>query len=125
MDDLKTAVILLAHGTKEPDASEPVFRYAQDLARETGMHVEGCLREFIEPSVPTVVGKLVEMGVNEIYVVPFFLFKSGHVTRDITNDLNQEKKKYPKLTFKLGKPICYDASLVIVLKKRLEEVRSS
>jgi sirohydrochlorin ferrochelatase len=118
----RTAVILLAHGTREPEASKPVFEYAKALADATGMHVEPCLREFIEPSVPTVVAKCVKDGVERIVIVPFFLFRSGHVTRDIENDLAAEKAKYPTLTIRVGEPIGFDRGVVEILKRRLEAV---
>jgi sirohydrochlorin ferrochelatase len=120
--DQKTAVILLAHGTREPDASKPVHDYARALARATGMCVEPCLREFIEPGVSTVVRKLADGGYRRIVVVPFFLFQSGHVTRDIQDDLAAEKAKFPHLTFDVGEPIGYDDAMVDILKRRLEAV---
>ena len=87
--------------------------------------MEPCLREFIEPSVPTVVEKLAKKGVRDIYVVPFFLFSSGHVTRDIQNDLAAEKAKYPELTFHIGRPLEYDTLLGDLLLKRLREIHPS
>jgi len=121
---MKTAVMILAHGTKEPEASEPVFLYAKALAEKTGMQVVGCLREFIEPSIPTVTKELVEQGVNRVIVIPFFLFNSGHVTRDINKDLAAEKKRYPDVHFDVGQPIGHDPALVEVLSKRLDEVQA-
>ncbi len=121
---MKTAVILLAHGTREPDASGPVYRYAEALAHESGMHVEPCMREFIEPSVPTVVRKLVTAGYARVLVVPFFLFKSGHVTRDIEEDIGAERVKYPEVTFEIGEPIGFDPAMVGILHERLREVLS-
>lgn len=118
----KFAVILLAHGTKEPEASEPVHRYANYLAAHTYQRVEPCLREFIEPSVPTVVGKLVSEGYEQIYVLPLFLFNSGHVIRDIQHDLAAEKAKYPKVQFTVGQPLGFDEMLGELLKKRLGEL---
>jgi sirohydrochlorin ferrochelatase len=118
----KTAVMLLAHGTREPDASKPVYEYAAALARVTGRQVEPCMREFIEPGVPAVVKKLVGQGVERIVVVPFFLFQSGHVTRDIQNDLSAEKAKYPNLVFDVGEPIGFDEAMVDILKRRMESV---
>lgn len=120
---MKTAVMLLAHGTKEVDASEPVHQYAKALAEQTKMKVVPCLREFIEPSVPTVVGELVKEGYQKILVIPYFLFSSGHVTRDITDDLNAEKRKYPQITFEVGRPIGFDPAMVEVLKHRLQEIQ--
>ncbi|MFH1263098.1 MAG: CbiX/SirB N-terminal domain-containing protein [Pseudomonadota bacterium] len=118
----KTVVMLLAHGTREPEASKPVFEYAKALAEATQMHVEPCLREFIEPSIPTVVAKCVNEGVERIVVVPFFLFRSGHVTRDIENSLAVERAKYPALRFNVGEPIGFDRGIVEILKRRLETV---
>ena len=115
--------MLLAHGTREVEASKPVHEYAKALAEQTGMKVVPCLREFIEPSVPTVVGNMVKEGYEKILVLPFFLFNSGHVTRDITNDLDAEKKKYPHLVFVVGQHIGFDSSMVKLLKKRLEEIQ--
>ncbi len=118
----KTAVILLAHGTKELEASIPVHQYAQALARKSGIQVEPCMREFIEPSVPAVVQKLVSQGMDQIVIIPFFLFNSAHVTQDIVKDLDREKAKYPHLDFKVGEPLGFDENVVIVLQKRLEKV---
>ena len=117
----RIAVILLAHGTKEPAASEPVHAYARLLAERTGLRVEPCLREFIEPSVPTVVAKLHTDGYRTIYVLPYFLFKSGHVTRDIAEDLRAQNARYPEIAFKVGEPLGMDALLLELLLKRLEE----
>lgn len=119
-DDPKRAVILLAHGTRDPEASKPVHDYAKKLASVVGMTVEPCLREFIEPSVPTVVKKLIEQGMERIVVIPFFLFQSAHVTRDIQKDLSIEKGKYPNVEFAVGEPIGYDDAMVDLLQRRLE-----
>jgi len=119
---MKTAVILLAHGTREREASEPVFRYAEELARRSGRPVYACLREFVEPSLPTVVARLAAEGVERVILLPFFLFKSGHVTRDIAADLAAEKKKHPHLSFAVAEPIGYDEAVVAVLSKRLADV---
>ncbi|HLG21006.1 MAG TPA: CbiX/SirB N-terminal domain-containing protein [Bdellovibrionota bacterium] len=117
-----SAVILLAHGTREPDASRPVHQYAEELSKASGLRVEPCLREFIEPSVSTVVGKLAHEGVRTVYIVPFFLFNSGHVTRDIQKDLAAEKEKYPNMVFKVGEPLGFDPDLVSILKKKLGQI---
>lgn len=120
--NLKTAVILLAHGTRESEASKPVHDYAKALARVSGMPVEPCMREFIEPSLSTVVKKLVDRGFERILVIPFFLFQSEHVTRNIQEDLSEEKSKYPRLVFDVGEPIGYDEAMVEILKRRLKAV---
>lgn len=88
------------------------------------MVVEPCLREFIEPGVPTVVRNLAERGFTRIVVVPFFLFQSGHVTRDIAADLAAEKAKHPSLSFEVGEPIGFDEGMVDILKRRAEAVLS-
>jgi len=88
------------------------------------MRVDGCLREFIEPSIPTVVGKMVQEGVEKIYVLPFFLFKSAHVTRDIQEDIASEREKYPQVEFVVGDPVGFDPRLVEVLKARTQDVLS-
>ncbi|MCB0308967.1 MAG: CbiX/SirB N-terminal domain-containing protein [Bdellovibrionales bacterium] len=115
------AVILLAHGTKNPESSQPVYGYAKQLSLQTHLQVEPCLREFIEPSIPTVVDKLATKGYRTIFVLPFFLFKSAHVTRDIQNDIEIERKKYPDIKFIIGEPLGDDPLLFALLFKRLEE----
>jgi sirohydrochlorin cobaltochelatase len=114
--------MLLAHGTREKEASKPVHEYAAALAQATGYVVEPCLREFIEPSVPTVTLKLVERGFSRVIVLPFFLFKSGHVSRDIVNDLSAQKERYPNVQFVVADPIGFEPAIVNILRKRLETV---
>jgi sirohydrochlorin ferrochelatase len=123
--DGKRAVVLLAHGTREAEASEPVHRYARELARRFGLRVEPALREFSEPSLTSVVDRLAADGVTEIAVLPFFLFRSGHVTRDITSDLKREGARHPALRFRVGEPLGFDPLLTELLSRRLAELLAS
>ena len=121
MSSARRAVMLLAHGTREVEASAPVHRLAAALAERTKLRIEPCLREFIEPSLPTVVEQLWRDGIEEIFVLPFFLFKGGHVTRDIRKDIEAERRKYPTLKFKIGEPLGEDPLILSLLEKRLTE----
>lgn len=116
-----TAVILLAHGTRKAKASLPVHNYAKALAKKTGLRVEPCLREFIEPSFPTVVSKLNQDGIKRILILPFFLLSGGHVVKDVTKDIAQQKEANPQLTFRLASSLGEDPLLEELLAKRLFE----
>ncbi|MCL2657337.1 MAG: CbiX/SirB N-terminal domain-containing protein [Betaproteobacteria bacterium] len=78
------AVLLLAHGARDPEWARPVQRLAEALERQqSGAWVCTAFLEFMPPSLPEAIDEAVRRGHRRILVVPVFLAAGGHVKRDL------------------------------------------
>ncbi len=99
----KHALILFAHGARNPNWAEP-FRKLQARAGQQlpGGRVELAFLELMEPSLPSVVDKLVDEGCSRISVVPVFLGQGGHVLRDLPPMVEELRARHPQLQLKVA-----------------------
>ncbi|MFM2119009.1 MAG: hypothetical protein RL722_477 [Pseudomonadota bacterium] len=85
-----TAVILFAHGARDPAWARPFEAIAAQMrAARPGTPVQLAFLELMEPRLPAAVADLVAQGASQIEVVPVFLGAGGHVKRDLPELLAQ------------------------------------
>lgn len=94
----KKALVLFAHGARDPRWAQP-FLKMQAIAqgRMPDAVVELAFLELMEPRLPAVVSQLVEGGCTEISVVPVFLGQGGHVLRDLPPMIDTLREQFPSL----------------------------
>jgi sirohydrochlorin cobaltochelatase len=80
---LKQGIVLVAHGSRDPEWSRPFERLATAL--EKRMPAAAVALAYLEhgPSIEEALAALVAKGVGGIRVVPVFLGAGGHVKEDI------------------------------------------
>jgi sirohydrochlorin cobaltochelatase len=80
---LKQGIVLLAHGSKDPEWSRPFERIAAIVGDKLPAVCVGLA--FLEhgPSLDEVLAALVARGAGAIRVVPLFLGQGGHVKQDL------------------------------------------
>jgi sirohydrochlorin cobaltochelatase len=80
---LKQGIVLLAHGSKDPEWSRPFERIAAIVGEKQPAVCVGLA--FLEhgPSLDEVVAALIAKGAASIRVVPVFLGQGGHVKQDL------------------------------------------
>src|SRR4051812_15063358 len=95
------ALILFAHGARDPRWAEP-FRRLRDMvaAQSADVSVELAFLELMEPALPALVERLVKEGCRQITVVPVFLGQGGHVLRDLPAMMETLRKAYPGIVLK-------------------------
>jgi sirohydrochlorin cobaltochelatase len=81
---MKRALILFAHGARDPRWAAP-FEAIADAVREraTGVEVRLAFLELMAPDLPTVADALVADGCTRIDILPLFLGTGGHLRRDL------------------------------------------
>jgi sirohydrochlorin cobaltochelatase len=80
---LKQGIVLLAHGSRDPQWSRPFEKLAAALEKRLpAVAVALCYLEH-GPSLEEALAALVAKGVGAIRVVPVFLGAGGHVKEDI------------------------------------------
>lgn len=97
----KAALVLFAHGARDPRWAAP-FQRLQKItqAGAPSMVVELAFLEFMTPSLPDLVAHLVSQGINHITVSPIFLGQGGHVLRDLPKMIEEVQEQFPTLVVK-------------------------
>jgi sirohydrochlorin ferrochelatase len=97
---VKTAVIVLGHGSRQHGADVPLERLAAAL-RSEGRYaaVEPAFLQYMQPTLSDAVSRCAAQGAERIVVVPFFVQPGAHVTRDIPEGIAEEQRKFPSVRF--------------------------
>ena len=84
MTDKTAAVVLLAHGARDPRWGEPFLRIAEEVRRDApDLKVELAYLEHLPPSLEEAARGLAKSGVRTIRVVPLFFGRGGHLREDV------------------------------------------
>ena len=93
---MSRAVILLAHGSSDPRWSRPIKMLLDRLCRR-GLGADAVALAFLEKSRPTLetaVSVFAELGYKKQTVVPIFLGRGRHVSRDIGKKVAALRKRH-------------------------------
>lgn len=92
MDDKKTGILLLSHGSRLPDGEDVIKAYKEMYLEEfPEAIVEYGFMEIRKPGIPETIKKLTEQAdLEKIIVVPVFIAHGLHTKRDIPKILGIE-----------------------------------
>lgn len=76
-------VVLVAHGSRAPEANEAHRQMAVAVAAEVGLPVVPAFLELAEPAIPDAIVAAVDAGAARVLVLPHFLYLGRHVATDI------------------------------------------
>ncbi|WP_175626397.1 MULTISPECIES: sirohydrochlorin chelatase [Oxalobacteraceae] len=96
------ALILFAHGARDPRWAEP-FQRLQALvqAQSSESVVKLAFLELMTPRLPELTAELVQAGVTDVTVVPVFLGQGGHVRADLPRIVDELQQQHPAVSFKI------------------------
>lgn len=122
---MNSGIILLAHGSRRETANEVLPRLAE-MVKEEGKYdrINCAFLQFTSPDLREALKEQAEDGIEEITVVPVFLFNGIHLQEDIPEILAEEKNKYPQVEIKLAAPLGADPRLGEIIKDRINEARA-
>ncbi|WP_291990990.1 CbiX/SirB N-terminal domain-containing protein [Candidatus Accumulibacter sp. ACC007] len=99
----KTALILFAHGARDPDWAEPMRRVCAFLREQApDRRVELAFLEFMRPELRECAELLLADGFERIVVLPMFIARGGHLKRDVPLLLDELRRCHPQAQFELG-----------------------
>lgn len=116
-------ILIIAHGSRRKetlDTMEQVFAMVQESL--PNVPVEHAYMEFCDVNLEKGLDILREKGIDEIVVVPYFLFDGMHIIKDIPEEINAYLEKYPELKISMGKTLGVDKRIADVLCDRIKEV---
>jgi len=101
-----TAVLLIAHGSRNQPANEELHELAKRIAA-SGSHaiVEPCFLELAEPDIPEGGQRCVAQGAKRVLMIPYLLSAGVHVLRDLTSARDGLMRAFPGVEFRLGPPL--------------------
>ena len=102
----KTALILFAHGSRDPKWAEP-FKSIQALirAQAPGVPVELAFLELMQPGIQECISALANQGVKRVSVVPVFLAAGRHLREDLPALIAPIQSQFPDLEINVSAPI--------------------
>lgn len=117
-------VLLIGHGTRDPNGAEELRVFAAALAARLGdgRPVIPCFLELAPPSILEAIEAIVQQGVRRIVAVPLLLFSAGHVKNDIAAAINVARSRHPGLRIWYGAPLEVQPQMLAAVDDRLAEL---
>ncbi len=92
------AIILFAHGSRDPLWHKPIQSVAERITRRSPQTVVRCAYlELTEPDLPHVASALVAEGATSLRVVPMFLGVGRHAREDLPELISALKIDHPSV----------------------------
>ena len=92
----QSALVLFAHGSRDPDWAAPLKRVQQNVARrKPALAVEIAYLELMEPRLPQTVSRLVDAGCQRITIAPIFIAQGAHLKRDLIRLTDTLRERHP------------------------------
>src|SRR6516164_8401696 len=103
---MKTALLLMAHGSRQQEANNDLHFIAAELLRR-GKYpiIEASFLELARPTIEEGAVRCVGQGADQIVMVPYFLSAGVHVQRDLTELRDQLSARFPDVKFLLAEPL--------------------
>jgi len=117
---MTTALLLIAHGSRQPEANDDLSHVAAALRRRGFTVVESFL-ELAEPDIDGGGARCVAQGARRVVLVPYFLSAGVHVTRDLVAAQGRLARRYPGVEFQLAEPLGPHPLLVEIVAQRVAE----
>ena len=114
------ALILFAHGAREPQWARPF----QQLVTELGELLPGerivlAFLELMQPSLPECVAALHGDGVRSLRIVPVFLGAGGHLRSDLPKLVAELRERYTDLAIAVDAPIGEQTGVVRAIARAI------
>lgn len=103
---MKQALVLFAHGARDPEWAAPLQRVRTVIqARVPGQEVALAFLEFMDPTLLACTEELVAKGVDRIVIVPMFIAQGGHLKRDLPKMIAELRVGHPRTEFLLASAV--------------------
>lgn len=108
-----TALILFAHGARDPEWASPMRRVCAAVrAQAPDLRVELAFLEFMTPTLRDCAQILLAENYRRILVLPMFIAQGGHLKHDLPQLINELREQNPLVSFELAGAVGEAASVV-------------
>ena len=122
---MKTALLVMVHGSPRPVANKSMFQVVEEVkARSVFDVVEVGFMECNEPTITEAADTCVGSGADTVIAVPYFLHTGTHVADDLPTLLDEAAARHPQVKFQMGRYLGTSPKLTEILARRAEAVKS-
>jgi sirohydrochlorin ferrochelatase len=115
-------ILILAHGSREKETEKTMDKIAEMVfAKLPETLIETAYLQFCSKNLETGLNSLIQKGVDNIHVVPYFLFYGIHIREDIPAAINEYLKKRPDVKVTMGETLGVDERLADILADRIRQ----
>lgn len=100
----ETALVLMPHGSRNPEWIEPFRRMAAELRGELGA-VYLAFMENAKPTLMEAAREIMATPVRRCRILPLFMAKGSHFFVDIPKQIAEVKAAFPGLEMELMDPV--------------------
>ena len=112
MNNSPSAVVLFAHGSRDPLWRAPIDAVATEMARQSPQTAVRCaFLELTEPTLDACVEVLVQQGHRSVRIVPMFLGIGRHAREDLPELVANLRQRHPGLQLDLQPAIAEQPEL--------------
>jgi len=92
------AIILFAHGARDPEWAAP-FGIIQNQvqAARPDVHVELAFQDFMTPTLEAAAAQAAAHGARRVVVVPLFMAQGGHLKQDLPRMVGKIREQHAQL----------------------------
>lgn len=102
----KKGLLLIAHGSPLAGANRDFTALAKKVGGKLkGVRVQPAFLDCARPTITEGLEMLITKQCSTITVIPHFLSRGKHATRDIKNLVEQTAQKFPEISFRLTEPV--------------------
>ena len=99
---MESALVLFAHGSRDPEWAAPFRRVQQRVAAaDRELTVELAFLELMQPTLVEAIDKLVEDGRGRITIAPLFMAQGAHLKRDLKQLIMDVQARHPSIEIAL------------------------
>jgi sirohydrochlorin ferrochelatase len=117
---MTTALLLIAHGSRQPEANADLEHLAQALRQRGHAIAVASFLELAEPSIEAGGARCVAAGARRVVLVPYFLSAGMHVRRDLTAARDRLAACFPDVEFRLAEPLGPHPLFLDVIEERVK-----
>ena len=97
-----SALILFAHGSRDPQWAEPFRTIQRSIAkRKPAVVVDLAFLEMMEPTLPAAIDRLVASGHSRFTIAPLFMAQGAHLKRDLKELVSKLRERHPQIQIAL------------------------
>lgn len=118
-------ILFVAHGSRRKESNlefETMVARLQDRLDDSYAEGTAAFLEFATPGIDEAIHTMIEKGITEIQIYPFFLNSGKHVHTDIPEKVNASKKIYPDVDFTLLSHFGNSEHILSVITNDLKEL---
>lgn len=122
MTEKKTAILIMAHGSRLAEANDAAREIAAMVREMTGYEiVEVSFRELHLPNIQEGIDVCVAQGAQRILLIPYFLFVGAHVRHDLPEEIEEGMKRHPGVEMVMGPHLGVHRKLAEVVMERIAQ----